>query len=149
MTRALTRIVSIFERLGYTVADGPEIERLVQLRGIEFPAGPSGADDARHFLFPRRAPAAHPHLAGADPRCLQRQQPPIRVIMPGKVYRSDSDQTTFAMFRHPGRGPGRRWNINFADLRALLNFVRLLRAKSRSCYSTCRLCLHQHEPWTY
>jgi phenylalanyl-tRNA synthetase alpha subunit len=52
LTRALDRIIAIFARLGYEVADGPEIRRLAQFRCAEFSAGPSGAHDARHVLVP-------------------------------------------------------------------------------------------------
>ncbi len=72
--------------------------RLAQLRGAEFPAASSGARHARHVLFRRRPPAAHAYLAGAGPRSMQGRQPPIRIIAPGKVYRSDSDQTHSPMF---------------------------------------------------
>ena len=47
--------------------------RLPQLRGAQHPGQPSGAGDARHVLFRRRAPAAHAHLAGADPRDAARE----------------------------------------------------------------------------
>lgn len=55
---------------------------------------------------------------------MQQQQPPLRVIIPGKVYRSDSDQTHSPMF-HQVEGLVVGEDINFADLKGtLLNFVR-------------------------
>ena len=67
VTRTLRRIERLFANAGFAVAEGPEVEdSLSQLRGAQHPRASSGAGDARHLLFRRRPPAAHPHLAGAD-----------------------------------------------------------------------------------
>ena len=82
----------VFVGMGFEVAEGPEIEiRLVQLRGAQHPAGTPGARDVGHPLpRPRRSrdgPAAHPHLAGADPPDGggRGRRLPIHAVMPGPV----------------------------------------------------------------
>ena len=69
VTRTLRRMVAIFEHAGFDVAHGPRGRgRVLQLHRAEHPRGPSRARDARHVLSELRAPAAHAHVAGADPR---------------------------------------------------------------------------------
>lgn len=124
ITRALERIVGIFEHLGYTVADGPEIEDdWHNFEALNFP--PHHPARAMHdtFYFPDGR-LLRTHTSPVQIRVMQTQQPPVRVIIPGKVYRSDSDQTHSPMF-HQVEGLVVGEDINFSDLKGtLLNFVR-------------------------
>ena len=124
ITRALDRIVGIFERLGYTVADGPEIESdWYNFEALNFPPDHPARTMHDTFYFPDGR-LLRTHTSPVQIRVMQQQQPPIRVIMPGKVYRSDSDQTHSPMF-HQVEGLVVGEDINFADLKGtLLNFVR-------------------------
>ena len=124
ITRALDRIVGIFERLGYTVADGPEIESdWYNFEALNFPPDHPARTMHDTFYFPDGR-LLRTHTSPVQIRVMQQQQPPIRVIMPGKVYRSDSDQTHAPMF-HQVEGLVVGEDINFADLKGtLLNFVR-------------------------
>jgi phenylalanyl-tRNA synthetase alpha chain len=103
VSQVIDELTAIFADMGFSIAEGPDIETdESELHGAELPGRPSGARDARHVLLQsqgrRRAPAAaHPHLAGADPHHAS-QEPPIRVIIPGRTYRCDSDQTHTPMF---------------------------------------------------
>jgi phenylalanyl-tRNA synthetase alpha chain len=124
ITRTLDRIVGIFERLGYAVADGPEIEDdWYNFEALNFP--PHHPARAMHdtFYFPDGR-LLRTHTSPVQIRVMQTQKPPIRVVIPGKVYRSDSDQTHSPMF-HQVEGLVIGEDINFADLKGtLLNFVR-------------------------
>ena len=124
ITRALDRIVGIFERLGYTVADGPEIESdWYNFEALNFPPDHPARTMHDTFYFPDGR-LMRTHTSPVQIRVMQQQKPPIRVIMPGKVYRSDSDQTHSPMF-HQVEGLVVGEDINFADLKGtLLNFVR-------------------------
>lgn len=124
ITRALDRIVGIFEHLGYTVADGPEIEDdWHNFEALNFPPDHPARTMHDTFYFPDGR-LLRTHTSPVQIRVMQQQQPPIRVIIPGKVYRSDSDQTHSPMF-HQVEGLVIGEDINFADLKGtLLNFVR-------------------------
>jgi phenylalanyl-tRNA synthetase alpha chain len=124
ITRTLDRIVGIFERLGYAVADGPEIEDdWYNFEALNFP--PHHPARAMHdtFYFPDGR-LLRTHTSPVQIRVMQKQKPPIRVVIPGKVYRSDADQTHSPMF-HQVEGLVVGEDIHFADLKGtLLNFVR-------------------------
>ncbi len=124
ITRAMDRIVGIFERLGYSVADGPEIEDdWYNFEALNFPAHHPARAMHDTFYFPDGR-LLRTHTSPVQIRVMQNKQPPIRVIIPGKVYRSDSDQTHSPMF-HQVEGLVVGEDINFADLKGtLLNFVR-------------------------
>ncbi len=105
VSQVMDELAEIFADLGFAVADGSRDRgRMAQFHRAQHAREPSGAGDARHFLprsrddgesEPQRA--AHPHLAGADPHD-GGARPPIRIIAPGRVYRSDSDATHTPMF---------------------------------------------------
>ena len=98
--------------------------RLAQLRSAEFPAAPSGARDARHVLFPATARLLRTHTSPVQIRAMKNAKPPLRIIAPGKVYRSDSDQTHTPMF-HQVEGLLVDETSSFADLKGTLSgFVR-------------------------
>jgi len=124
ITRAMDRIVGIFERLGYSVADGPEIEDdWYNFEALNFPAHHPARAMHDTFYFPDGR-LLRTHTSPVQIRVMQNKQPPIRVIIPGKVYRSDSDQTHSPMY-HQVEGLVVGEDINFADLKGtLLNFVR-------------------------
>ena len=98
LTRALDRITQIFARLGYSVADGPEIEDDWHNFGaLNFP--PDHPARAMHdtFYF-GDGRLLRTHTSPVQIRAMNGKAPPLRLIAPGKVYRSDSDQTHSPMF---------------------------------------------------
>ncbi len=122
--RTMDRIVGIFERLGYVVAEGPEIESdWFNFEALNFPPDHPARTMHDTFYFPD-GHLLRTHTSPVQIRVMQSQKPPIRVVMPGKVYRSDSDQTHSPMF-HQVEGLVVGEDVNFADLKGtLLNFVR-------------------------
>lgn len=119
VSRALARIESIFERLGYQVADGPEIEDdWHNFEALNFP--PHHPARAMHdtFYFPDGR-LLRTHTSPVQIRTMAGRQPPIRIIAPGKVYRSDSDQTHTPMF-HQVEGLLVDETSSFADLKGTL-----------------------------
>jgi len=124
ITRTLERIADIFGRLGYQRADGPEIEDdWHNFEALNFP--PHHPARAMHdtFYFPDGR-LLRTHTSPVQIRSMMGRQPPIRVIAPGKVYRSDSDQTHSPMF-HQIEGLLVDETSSFADLKGTLaEFVR-------------------------
>ncbi len=103
LTRALDRIVSIFARLGYDVASGPEIEDDWHNFGaLNFPPDHPARTMHDTFWFEPDANGVarllRTHTSPVQIRAAKGRTPPIRIIAPGKVYRSDSDQTHSPMF---------------------------------------------------
>jgi phenylalanyl-tRNA synthetase alpha chain len=98
LTRALDRIIDIFARLGYEVADGPEIEDDWHNFGaLNFPPDHPARTMHDTFWFPDGR-LLRTHTSPVQIRAMNGRQPPFRLIAPGKVYRSDSDQTHSPMF---------------------------------------------------
>ncbi|HET6603980.1 MAG TPA: phenylalanine--tRNA ligase subunit alpha [Xanthomonadaceae bacterium] len=115
----LERIVAIFSRLGYGVAEGPEIEDdWHNFEALNFP--PHHPARAMHdtFYFPDGR-LLRTHTSPVQIRAMAGSTPPIRVIAPGKVYRSDSDQTHTPMF-HQVEGLLVDETSSFADLKGTL-----------------------------
>ena len=129
VSRTLERIAEIFGRLGYELADGPEIEDdWHNFEALNFP--PHHPARAMHdtFYFPPDASGVarllRTHTSGVQVRYMDQHAPPLRMIAAGKVYRSDSDQTHSPMF-HQVEGLLVDEHATFADLKGTLaEFVR-------------------------
>ena len=129
VSRTLERMAEIFGRLGYELADGPEIEDdWHNFEALNFP--PHHPARAMHdtFYFPDGR-LLRTHTSGVQVRYMQDLlarggTPPLRMIAAGKVYRSDSDQTHTPMF-HQVEGLLVDEHASFADLKGtLVAFVR-------------------------
>lgn len=124
VTRTLERITEIFGRLGYELADGPEIEDdWHNFEALNFP--PHHPARAMHdtFYF-GDGRLLRTHTSGVQVRYMKDVAPPLRMIAAGKVYRSDSDQTHTPMF-HQVEGLLVDEHASFADLKGTLaEFVR-------------------------
>ena len=124
VTRTLERITAIFARLGYQVADGPEIEDdWHNFEALNFPPHhPARAMHDTFYTVPDAqgiARVLRTHTSPVQIRAMQGRTPPIRIIAPGKVYRSDSDQTHTPMF-HQVEGLLVDETSSFADLKGTL-----------------------------
>ena len=129
ISRTMARMAEIFGRLGYDLADGPEIEDdWHNFEALNFP--PHHPARAMHdtFYFPPDgagiARLLRTHTSGVQVRYMGDHKPPLRMIALGKVYRSDSDQTHSPMF-HQCEGLLVDEHSTFADLKGTLaEFVR-------------------------
>jgi phenylalanyl-tRNA synthetase alpha chain len=130
VTRAADEIVSIFGRLGYEVASGPEIELdWYNFEALNIPADHPARDMQDTFYVDEGAlgPQAgegsillRTHTSPVQIRAMKRAgAPPVRVVAPGRVYRSDYDQTHSPMF-HQVEGLCVGEGITFADLKGTL-----------------------------
>ncbi|PKM14809.1 MAG: phenylalanine--tRNA ligase subunit alpha [Gammaproteobacteria bacterium HGW-Gammaproteobacteria-2] len=119
ISRASERIAEIFARMGYELADGPEIEDdWHNFEALNFP--PHHPARAMHdtFYFPDGR-LLRTHTSPVQVRYMRERKPPFRMIAIGKVYRSDSDQTHSPMF-HQMEGLLIDETSSFADLKGTL-----------------------------
>ncbi|HUK65464.1 MAG TPA: phenylalanine--tRNA ligase subunit alpha [Anaeromyxobacteraceae bacterium] len=129
VTRAAEEIAVIFSRLGYEVASGPEIElEWYNFEALNIPADHPARDMQDTFYVDEKTLGAAPsdgvvlrtHTSPVQIRAMKRAgRPPVRVICPGRVYRSDYDQTHSPMF-HQVEGLCVDEGITFADLKGTL-----------------------------
>ncbi len=119
VVETMDRICAIFERMGYRREEGPEIEDdWHNFEALNFP--PHHPARAMHdtFYF-AGGELLRTHTSPVQIRAMQGRQPPLRIIAPGRVYRSDSDQTHSPMF-HQVEGLMVAEGISFADLKGTL-----------------------------
>ena len=120
LTRALDRIIDIFARFGYDVAEGPEVEDdWHNFEALNFPPDHPARTMHDTFYFPDGR-LLRTHTSPVQIRAMNGRQPPLRLIAPGKVYRSDSDQTHSPMF-HQVEGLVVGEGITLADLKGTLS----------------------------
>lgn len=112
-------IVEIFRGLGYTVADGPEIEDdFHNFEALNFPVG-HPARDAQDTFFLEDGRLLRTHTSPVQVRTMLARKPPIRVICPGRVYRHDNDLRHSPMF-HQVEGLAVAEGISMSDLKGTL-----------------------------
>ncbi len=120
ITIAMERICDIFARLGFERADGPEIEDDWHNFGaLNFPEDHPARTMHDTFWFPDGR-LLRTHTSPVQIRSMTGRTPPIRLIAPGRVYRSDSDQTHSPMF-HQIEGLLVDETTTMADLKGTLS----------------------------
>lgn len=125
----LNKIVSVFGRLGFTIAEGPEIEDdWHNFSALNFPDN-HPARDMQDTFFINRNPdhILRTHTSSVQVRVMENERPPIRVLAPGRVYRNEAISARAHCFFHQVEGLVVDENISFADMKqALLYFVKVL-----------------------
>jgi phenylalanyl-tRNA synthetase alpha chain len=119
VTRTRLRIEEIFRRAGFGVAEGPEVEDdFHNFEALNIPANhPARAMHDTFYFGDGRL--LRTHTSPVQVRAMLSSAPPLRLIMPGRVYRCDSDQTHTPMF-HQVEGLVIDEDISFANLKAIL-----------------------------
>lgn len=116
------RIVSIFERMGFGVAEGPEIEDdWHNFTALNMPAD-HPARDMQDTFYVSENPAwvLRTHTSSVQARLLENEKPPVRVICPGRVYRNETISARAHCFFHQCEGLYVDKGVSFADLKATL-----------------------------
>ncbi len=139
ITRTLARIERIFAQAGFTVAQGPEIESdYYNFEALNIPADhPARAMHDTFYI--NESTVLRTHTSPVQIRVMTSQEPPLRVIAPGRVYRCDSDVTHTPMF-HQVEGFLVDKNTNFAELKGLIHdflhefFEKSLKLRFRPSY---------------
>lgn len=124
VTRTRLRIEQIFRQAGFHVVSGPEVEDdFHNFEALNIPQDHPARAMHDTFYFPDGR-LLRTHTSPVQIRSMKDRQPPIRIIAPGKVYRSDSDQTHSPMF-HQIEGLLIDETSSFADLKGTLaEFIR-------------------------
>ena len=120
-------IIEIFSRIGFTVAEGPEIEDDWHVfESLNFPPE-HPARDMQDTFFIEQHPdiLLRTHTSSIETRVMTKKQPPIRILAPGRVYRNEAISYRAHCFFHQVEGLYVDKNVSFADLKqALLYFAR-------------------------
>lgn len=115
------RIVSIFHELGYTIEDGPQIEDdFHNFQALNMPEY-HPARDTQDTFYLDNSHLLRTHTSPVQARVMERQEPPIKIITPGRVYRKDYDITHTPMFSQV-EGLVVDKGITFGDLKGTLEY---------------------------
>lgn len=120
ITRTLERLETLFMRMGFEVADGPEIEDdYHNFEALNIP--PNHPSRAMHDTFYFDAHRLlRTHTSPVQVRYMENHKPPLRIIAPGRVYRCDSDVTHTPMFTQI-EGLMVDKDVSFADLKGVIS----------------------------
>ena len=126
VTQITRQICDIFTRMGFDIAEGPEIESdYYNFEALNIPKY-HPARDMQDTFYVSDNIVLRTHTSPIQVRVMEKRKPPVKVIAPGKVYRSDSDITHTPMF-HQVEGLMVGENISFGNLKGILtNFVHLM-----------------------
>jgi phenylalanyl-tRNA synthetase alpha chain len=118
------KIVSIFQRLGFAIAEGPEIEDDWHNFGAMNLPEDHPARDMQDTFYINQNPSwlLRTHTSSVQARVMEKQKPPIRVICPGRVYRNETISARAHCFFHQVEGLYIDENVSFADLKQTLYF---------------------------
>jgi len=118
------KIIEIFSRIGFTVEEGPEIEDdWHNFTALNFPAE-HPARDMQDTFFIEKSPdiALRTHTSSVQVRVMENNQPPIRSIFPGRVFRNEAISARAHCIFHQVEGLYIDENVSFADLKQTLMY---------------------------
>jgi phenylalanyl-tRNA synthetase alpha chain len=119
ITLVIEEVCDIFAGLGFSVAEGPEIEHdWYNFEALNFPPE-HPARDMQDTFFVENNLLLRTHTSPVQIRTMLKQRPPVRIIAPGTVYRCDSDATHSPMF-HQIEGLMVDKGVTFGDLKGML-----------------------------
>jgi len=127
--RTMNEIVQVFRAMGYSVADGPEIETdYFNFESLNFPPN-HPARDTQDTLFvagqekkpQRERLLLRTHTSPVQIRTMLSEKPPVRKVIPGKVHRADTADATHSPIFHQVEGLAVDTNITFCDLKGTLD----------------------------
>ena len=121
-------IVEIFQRMGFTLADGPEVEDDLHIFTKMNFAADHPARDMQDTFFVEESKLGdvtknillRSHTSSVQARVMEKQQPPIRVICPGRVYRNEAITARAHCFFHQIEGLYIDENVSFTDLKQVM-----------------------------
>jgi phenylalanyl-tRNA synthetase alpha chain len=123
ITTVKNEIIEIFNRIGYTVSEGPEIEDdWHNFSALNFPPEHPARDMQDTFFVEKgeNEIALRTHTSSVQVRVMENSKPPIRTISPGRVYRNEAISARAHCFFHQVEGLYIDKNVSFADLKQTL-----------------------------
>ena len=127
--RTMNEIVAVFRAMGYSVGEGPEIETdYYNFEALNFPPN-HPARDSQDTLFVagqeqkplRERLLLRTHTSPMQIRVMEKQPPPVRIVVPGKVYRHDTPDASHSPLFHQVEGLAVDTGITFSDLKGTLD----------------------------
>ncbi len=126
--RTMNEIVAVFAAMGYSTGSGPEIENdYYNFEALNFPPNHPARDTQDTFLMagqeslPRRERRLlRTHTSPGQIRIMEKQKPPVRMVVPGKVHRHDTADASHSPMFHQVEGLAVDKNITFCDLKGTL-----------------------------
>ena len=123
VTRVQREIEDIFISLGFSIETGPEIETAYyNFEALNIPETHPARDD-QDTLYVNAETVLRTHTSPVQIRAMERiREPPLHIIVPGKVYRRDNPDATHSPMFHQIEGLAIDRDINFADLKGVLDY---------------------------
>ncbi|HUB20655.1 MAG TPA: phenylalanine--tRNA ligase subunit alpha [Acidobacteriaceae bacterium] len=131
LIKTWNEIVAVFQRMGYSVGVGPEVETdYYNFESLNFPPGHPARDtqDTLVVAGQERKPLRdrllmRTHTSPVQIRTMEQQPPPVRIVIPGKVHRNDAADATHYPIFHQVEGLCVDTDITFGDLKGTLDFA--------------------------
>ena len=127
LTQTMEEICDIFERLGFVIQEGPEIEsEFNNFTALNIPEDHPSRDGFDTFYLNKKNPEEpanfllRSHTSPGQSRIMKAHKPPLAVVIPGKVYRPDAVDASHSFMFHQVEGLLVDKNVTFADLKGLL-----------------------------
>ena len=130
LSKTMDEVISIFAQMGFTVAEGPDIESdFYNFTALNIPQEHPARQEHDTFYFNEdengERKVLRTHTSPVQIRTMEKMKPPLRVIVPGRTYRSDHDATHSPMF-HQCEGLVIGDNLNMSHLKGcLIDFCRI------------------------
>jgi len=129
LIRTKNEIVAVFKTMGYSVAEGPEVETdYYNFESLNFPPNHPARDTQDTLIIAgqqakplRDRLLMRTHTSPVQIRVMEKQPPPVRVVVPGKVHRADTADATHSPIFHQVEGLAVDTNITFCDLKGTLD----------------------------
>ncbi len=129
LIRTMQEIVRVFEHMGYSVGVGPEVETdYYNFEALNFPPDHPARDTQDTLVVARQEHKPlrdrlllRTHTSPVQIRTMERQPPPVRIVIPGKVHRNDAADATHSPIFHQVEGLCVDENITFSDLKGTLD----------------------------
>jgi phenylalanyl-tRNA synthetase alpha chain len=127
--KTMHEMVDVFQRLGYSVAEGPVVETdYYNFEALNFPPN-HPARDTQDTLFiagqqakpPRERLLLRTHTSPVQIRTMEKMRPPLRIVIPGQVHRNDPPDASHSPMFHQIEGLAVDTNITFGDLKGTLD----------------------------
>jgi len=132
LRQTLLEITEIFKSLGFSVVEGPEIETdWYNFEALNIPKDHPARDIQDTFYLEGSDKLLRTHTSPVQIHVMEKQKPPLRVIVPGRVYRNEATDSSHSAIFHQVEGLAVGENITFADLKGTLTlFVQKLFGKN-------------------
>jgi phenylalanyl-tRNA synthetase alpha chain len=129
LIKTMHEMVAVFQRMGYSVGVGPEVESdYYNFESLNFPPGHPARDTQDTLVVANqdRKPLRdrllmRTHTSPVQIRTMEQQSPPVRIVIPGKVHRNDAADATHSPIFHQIEGLCVDTNITFSDLKGTLD----------------------------